>query len=155
MIDEAVQAGARQHKACEVVGISPRTLQNWRKRPGEGDLRRGPKRPPTHKITAQEREDVLAELNDPKHVDLSPKQLVAKLADEGRYLVSESSMYRILREEKMLRHRLPSAPPQERNKGAAVYKVKVYKMNMRYTACIESQQLNISSHLHAESQKSN
>ena len=58
----------------------------------------------------------MAELNDPKHVDLSPKQLVAKLADEGRYLVSESSMYRILREERMLKHRLSSAPPQEQNR---------------------------------------
>ena len=54
MIDEAIQAGARQHKACGVIEISPRTLQNWRKKPGEGDLRRGPKHPPAHKITAQE-----------------------------------------------------------------------------------------------------
>ncbi|MBM4290806.1 MAG: hypothetical protein FJ138_04690 [Deltaproteobacteria bacterium] len=39
MIDETIEAGARQHKACEVVGITPRTLQNWRKRPGQGDQR--------------------------------------------------------------------------------------------------------------------
>jgi putative transposase len=111
MIDEAVSAGARQFKACEVLGLSVRTIQNWRKCPGQGDLRRGPKRPPAHKITVEERAMALAELNKPEHAALCPSQLVAKLADEGRYIISESSMYRIMREEKLLKHRRLSDIP--------------------------------------------
>ena len=113
MIDETIEAGARQHKACEVVGITPRTLQNWRKRPGQGDLRQGPRQAPAHKMSPQERLAVLLELNKPEHSSLCPGQLVARLADEGRYLVSESSMYRILRQERLLAHRASSAPPQK------------------------------------------
>jgi transposase InsO family protein len=36
-------------------------------------------------------------MTDPKHAMLSPKQLVPKLADEGIYLASESTMYRLQR----------------------------------------------------------
>ena len=120
MIDEAIEAGARQHKACEVVGITPRTLQNWRKRPGQGDQRQGPRQAPAHKISPQERVAVLLELNKPEHSSLCPGQLVARLADEGRYLVSESSMYRILRQERLLAHRASSAPPQDRPRPEGV-----------------------------------
>jgi len=28
-VDEASAAGARRHKACELLGIAPRTLQRW------------------------------------------------------------------------------------------------------------------------------
>jgi len=33
-VDEANAAGARRHKACELLGIAPRSLQRWRQ-PGE------------------------------------------------------------------------------------------------------------------------
>ena len=90
------------HDLSRVTGICHTTLYKWCKRSGdEGDLRRSPKRPPAYKVTTQERQEVLAELNDPKRVDLSPKQL----ANEGRYLVS------------VLKHRLPSDPPQEQNRS--------------------------------------
>jgi transposase-like protein len=39
-IDTAVRAGARQTRACEIVGITPRTLQNWH-RGGTEDKRKG------------------------------------------------------------------------------------------------------------------
>ena len=61
----------------------------------------------------------LAELNKPEHAALCPNQLVAKLADEGRYIISESSMYRILRQEKLLKHRRPSTVPQDRSRPEA------------------------------------
>jgi len=51
VVDEAVSAGARQHKACELVGIQPRTLQRW-KGAGVGDDRRaGPKAAPGNKLS--------------------------------------------------------------------------------------------------------
>ena len=30
LIDEAVVAGARQSRACDVIGLDARTLQRWR-----------------------------------------------------------------------------------------------------------------------------
>ncbi len=30
-LDEAVQAGAREERACDVLGLEARTVQRWRK----------------------------------------------------------------------------------------------------------------------------
>ena len=46
--------------------------------------------------------------------DLSPKQIVPRLADEGRYIASESTLYRLLREKKLQHHRGRSRAPQSR-----------------------------------------
>jgi transposase InsO family protein len=43
--------------------------------------------------------------NSPEFRDLSPKQIVPRLADQGSYVASESSFYRILREAQQLEHR--------------------------------------------------
>lgn len=42
--------------------------------------------------------------------DLSPKQIVPILADQGFYIASESSFYRVFRERNMQNHREPSQP---------------------------------------------
>ena len=44
-------------------------------------------------------------VNSPAYCDLSPNQIVPRLADEGLYVASEATMYRILREEPLLAHR--------------------------------------------------
>jgi len=49
--------------------------------------------------------------NSPEYRDLSPKQIVPRLADEGVYLASESTFYRTLRAEGQLVHREPSREP--------------------------------------------
>ena len=46
--------------------------------------------------------------------DLSPKQIVPKLADRGQYLASEATVYRILRAEGQLTHRAASRPATAR-----------------------------------------
>jgi putative transposase len=94
-IDEAQAAGARLAKICEQVGISARTVERWRLEPEGDDERRGPKRRPGNALTPLEEARVMATLE--KHAGVAPKQLVAKLADEGAYVASESTMYRLLR----------------------------------------------------------
>lgn len=42
--------------------------------------------------------------------DLSPKKIVPMLADQGFYIASESSFYRVFRERNMQNHREPSQP---------------------------------------------
>jgi putative transposase len=49
-------------------------------------------------LTIQERNAVLAHLNGPRFVDLSPGETYATLLDEGTYLCSQRTMYRILAE---------------------------------------------------------
>ena len=111
LVYEAVKKGARQQKACEIAGIPARTLQRWRKQGIGEDLRAGPKTRPKNKISEPERADILEVASKPKYRDLSPKQIVPKLADEGIYLASESSFYRVLREEGQMHHRERSSPP--------------------------------------------
>ncbi len=78
------------------------------------DLRHGPKRTPKNKLTKKERAKLLEVANTPEFCDLPPCQIVPKLADRGEYLCSEATMYRVLKEEKQLRHRGPAKEPQAR-----------------------------------------
>jgi transposase InsO family protein len=51
---------------------------------------------PARALSPSEREAVLAELHSERFVDCSPAQVWATLLDEGRYLASERTMYRLL-----------------------------------------------------------
>lgn len=113
LIDEAVTQGARQENACTTLNLPPRTVQRWRCQNIGEDRRTGPKQPPANKLSDQERAQVLSIANAPENRDLSPKQIVPRLADQGEYVASESTMYRILRQEKQMEHREPSRPPRK------------------------------------------
>lgn len=97
-IGEAVDAGARRYKACAVLHLSVRTLQRWEEENGLEDKRKDVKRTPGNKLTGQEREQILVLCNEEKYRSLPPSQMVPMLADEGYYLASESSFYRVLRD---------------------------------------------------------
>ncbi len=115
LVEEAVEAGARLSRACAIVGVDARTLQRWREKDIGQDGRAGPKHSPRNKFTATERKRVLSVVNAPENRDLSPKQIVPRLANEGQYIGSESSVYRIPREEGQVKHREPSRPPTKRH----------------------------------------
>lgn len=109
LISEAMQAGARKRAACAVLGLSLRSVQRW-EREGLADRRKGSRARPANALTEIERAAVLAQLNSAEFAGESPNQVVPKLADRGKYLASEASMYRILRDEQLLAHRQKSAP---------------------------------------------
>jgi len=96
-LNEAQKAGARLHTACHVIGISARTIQRWNRHPDADDRRCGPRHRPGNALSGREETEVLALLTSTDNGHLSPKQLVPRLADEGRYLASESTMYRLRR----------------------------------------------------------
>ena len=73
--------------------------------PLAGDQRRGPKTVPGNKLTSEERTELLSVVNSAEYRDSSPSKIVPALADEGIYLASESTIYRILKEENLLTHR--------------------------------------------------
>jgi transposase InsO family protein len=110
LVGEAVSAGARQDQACGLLGLDERTLQRWRKAGVGADLRLGPRTVPKNKLTPGERQQILVLANLPEHRDLSPKQIVPRLADQGRYVASESSFYRVLRAEGQMNHRERARP---------------------------------------------
>lgn len=96
-IEAAHAAGARVRPACEVAGISVRTRQRWTAKDDlvVGDRRPQAERPtPSHALTEQERARILAVANEPRFADQPPGRIVPALADEGRYLASESSFQR-------------------------------------------------------------
>ena len=59
LISEAMAAGARRNKACEILGITLRTLQRWESSTG-GDQRCGPTEGPKNALSAAERALVVA-----------------------------------------------------------------------------------------------
>jgi putative transposase len=114
LIRETVSAGARTSSACREMGISIRTFQRWT-REGEVKIDGRPdadRPPPGNKLTQEERQAVLDTVNSPVYRSLPPSQIVPTLADEGRYIASESTFYRILREEGQQQHRGRSRAPE-------------------------------------------
>lgn len=112
LIDEAAKLGARKEKACAEIGLSIRTLQRWQQ---DGqiveDKRPKAKRPePSNKLTPAECQAVLDICNTQRFEHLPPSQIVPILADEGTYIASESSFYRILKANNQLTHRGKDKP---------------------------------------------
>ena len=116
LIEEARAAGARLKPACDILGISERTYQRWIKGGSiQEDKRPVAKRPcPKNKLTEKERAEVIQVASSPEFADLTPHQIVPILADKGKYIASESTIYRILKEEKMNTHRGKSQAPVKR-----------------------------------------
>lgn len=115
LVNEAVAAGARKDKACAELGISERTVQRW-EQAGEiaADKRPTATRPePANKLSEVERETILDTCHQPEYASLPPSQIVPRLVDQGRYLGSESTIYRVLREADEQHHRGRSRAPRE------------------------------------------
>lgn len=103
MTDEAIEQlwptiGVRA--ACEAVGAA---RAGWyrRHRQSPAPARPAPiphrDRAQTRALTDAERQAILTELHSDRFVDLSPTEVWAILLDEGRYLGSVSTFYRLLR----------------------------------------------------------
>ena len=126
LIDEATAAGARLTAACAALGLSARTLQRWRDPAGgiSEDRRPSAERPtPANTLSKAERDEIVATCNAPEFASLPPSQIVPRLADQGRYIASESSMYRVLRERGQ-NHRRGRTRPPSRSKPPASFQAK-------------------------------
>ena len=97
MIEHAVEeltpiVGTRP--ACRALGAAAATIYRRRNPPAPQPKR--PKPPPARALSGEEREAVLDVLHSERFIDCSPAQTWATLLDEGRYLASERTMYRLL-----------------------------------------------------------
>jgi len=126
LVSEAVANGARSSRACALLGLTMRSLHRWMDKPsGTAPACRADARPlrlqqPANKLSAGERECLLAAANEPQFGALPPSQIVPRLADAGRYLGSESTLYRLLRGANQLTHRRPERRAQVRSKPRAL-----------------------------------
>jgi len=102
--------------ACQALGEGrARYYRRHRKSPLPA-RQRLPKRPQPRALSEPERAAVLEVLHDDDHVDEAPATVYAKLLDEGRYLASTSTMYRVLRANAEVRERRRQAthPPAKK-----------------------------------------
>ena len=83
-------------------------LASVQKPTNDGRLDTG--REPPNKLSELERRRLLKVANEPDYANLPPCKIVPRLADEGCYLASESTFYRVLKTEKQLSHRQKSKP---------------------------------------------
>lgn len=92
---EQLEAVTNTTTACRLLGAPRASLYRRRNRPA------GPPSPtrrpaPPNKLTEAERQYVLWVLRSPQYCDLAPAQVWARLLDDGIYLCSISTMYRLL-----------------------------------------------------------
>ena len=127
-------------KACELTGKSRATV--YRRRRGTRSGCRERPAPP-NALSAGERTELLALLDNPRFADKAPRQVWAVLIDEGAYLASVSTMYRLLREAGQVRERRAQAAHPARTKpeliaGAPneVWSWDITKLAARSVACI-------------------
>ena len=88
--------------ACRALGVSRATFYRRHKAtPGHQQ----PRPTPARALCESEREQVLNVLASPRFVDRAPAEVVATLLDEGQYLCSERTMYRLLAANQPVRER--------------------------------------------------
>ncbi len=91
---------------CRALGVSRSALYRRRKtRAGAGPKSFASPRTSHRALSAPERREVLDTLHSPLYMDKAPHEVYAALLDEGRYLCSIRTMYRILEAHKELRER--------------------------------------------------
>jgi putative transposase len=84
-------------RACEALGVPRSSLYRHRRQARAGPRRPSPARPtPARALSADERRQTLEILHSPRFVDASPTEVHATLLDDGRYLCSVRTMYRLL-----------------------------------------------------------
>ena len=109
-IEQARSDGASYQPACQLAGVSLRTLQRW-KVGAEAGVIQGDGRPsalhstPAHALSEDERRQIISVANESRFADMPPARIVPMLADEGVYLASESSFSRVLRAQGQNQHR--------------------------------------------------
>jgi len=108
MADEAIGDLAPiigKRAACVVLGRSRATYYRRHRQSPAPPPRSRQRSPQPRALSTAERGQVLGVLHDERFVDLAPASVYANLLDEGRYLCSVPTMYRLLRAEGEVRER--------------------------------------------------
>lgn len=90
--------------ACEALGVARASYYRYQARAHRPSTPTEPPRPALA-LSESERQQVLEVLNSPRFVDQAPYSVYATLLDEGQYLCSVRTMYRILAQADEVRER--------------------------------------------------
>jgi len=102
---EQLAAASGTAPTCAALGVARATLYRHRRR-GSAEPAPAPvERSSPRALDGEERQAVLATLHSERFVDQSPAAVYARLLDEGRYLCSERTMYRLLAQAGEVRER--------------------------------------------------
>jgi putative transposase len=115
LIIEAHESGARLWKACEVLEISVTTFRRW----AAGnitDLRKGSQKNNPRKMTVEEEQVAIDTCCSKRFKDLNPYKIFMILLDEGLYIASVSTFYRVLKKHGLLNHRGNTRPAQNKSR---------------------------------------
>ena len=89
--------------ACEAMGVSRATLYRRRCRPAEDC--QSPRNCSPRALTCEQRQEVRDALYSQRFIDKAPREVYATLLDEGQYLCSVRTMYRLLGEDNTSKER--------------------------------------------------
>lgn len=122
-------AGTPGRAAARLTGIGRSSMDRDRARPTRLPT---PARRPVNALSADERARVLAMLDSDQFVDAAPAQVYAALLDQGVYVGSIATMYRILREHAQVRERRRQArhPARTRPELVATAPGQVYSWDI-------------------------
>jgi putative transposase len=85
---------------CMALALARATFYRRRRAKVQGCRQASPRA-----LSSAEREQVLYTLHEPRFIDLAPSEVYATLLDEGTYLCSERTMYRVLEANREARER--------------------------------------------------
>ena len=91
--------------ACEAMGIPRSTVYRHRKKEKEPQPEPSQRPSPPRALSLEERQGVLDKLHSERFVDQAPQEVYAALLDEGQYLCSLRTMYRLLDGQKEVKER--------------------------------------------------
>ena len=106
-IEELVNAEVTRKAACDAVGRSRASHYRCRRPPLHGPP--APRARSARAIPAEEADAIVEVLNSERFCDQAPAQIWAIMLDEGVYLASVSTMYRLLRARCQVRERRAQA----------------------------------------------
>ncbi len=104
-LQSLLDRGHSRLSACNALGLSRATY--YRDIDATPALAATPRKPHPSSLTLVERNQVVAELTSDRFCDVTIPEVQATLLDEGRYLCSKSTMYRLLHGIDMLKERRP------------------------------------------------
>lgn len=107
-------AGVTTRDAARATGIARASAERDRRRPSP--MLAPPRQAPANALSLAERDRILQLLNSAEFVDAAPAQVFAALLDQGVYVGSIATMYRLLREHRQVkeRRRLARHPARQR-----------------------------------------
>ena len=135
LITNAQASGARKEKACELLGLTLRTVQRWIEADDMTDKRTSTKKQPPNRLTELERQRIINTVNSAEHGHLPASKIVPKLLDKGIWIASESSFYRVMKAHNLLTHREKVKPAKSMKKPRALKAVRaneVYTWDITY-----------------------